>query len=66
MSPLADLTIDVIFPIRDRATARFAVTKAECLYAAGLIDAQLRAALEAKATAAMNNPPGQSLGDGTS
>jgi hypothetical protein len=61
MSSLADLSVDLIFPIRDRATARFAVTKAECLHAAGLIDAQFRDALAAKAAKFMNNPTAVSL-----
>jgi hypothetical protein len=63
MGSSVHLATDLVFPIRDAATARFAVTKAECLHAAGLIDAQLRAALAAKAALALNGTAAEHAGD---
>jgi hypothetical protein len=35
---LKPLSVDMIFPVRDAPSAHFAIAKAGCLYAAGVID----------------------------
>lgn len=39
------LPLDIIFPVRDPASADLALMKAECLYTAGVIDADAKANL---------------------
>jgi hypothetical protein len=39
------LPLEIIFPVRDAASAHLALMKAECLYTAGVIDADARANL---------------------
>ena len=39
------LPLDIIFPVRDAASAHLALMKAECLYAAGVIDGDAKANL---------------------
>jgi hypothetical protein len=47
------LPLDIIFPVRDAASAHFALMKAECLYAAGVIDADARAKLAERVSRAL-------------
>ena len=47
------LPLDIIFPVRDPASADLALMKAECLYTAGVIDADAKANLAERVTRAL-------------
>lgn len=47
----SNLDLDLIFPIADEPSARLMVVKAQCLYAAGVIDEEERQAVFAQAAA---------------